>query len=106
MLRKAFLGVAAAVTLSGGVIAGAPASAQVVTLGLSAVGQADHGYQQVQYGYGPGWGPRPYYGRPYYGGPRPYYGYGRPYYGPRCYFRPVRYWDGWSWVVQQQRICR
>ncbi|WP_439497029.1 hypothetical protein [Bosea sp. (in: a-proteobacteria)] len=102
MLRKVLLGVAAAATLGTAAMTSAPASAQAVTFSFGSPGYG-YGYRPVQYG--PRWG----YGGGYYG--RPYYGYGggyygRPYYGPRCFFRPVRYWDGWGWVVQQRRICR
>lgn len=83
MLRKLLLGLSAAVTLGMTALAATPAAAQ---------------YYGHSYGYGPGWRGG-YYGRPY-------YGYGRPYWGPRCFYRPVRYWDGWGWVVRERRICR
>lgn len=98
MLRKVLLGVAAAATLGGTVIANAPASAQSITFSFGSPGYYGYGHRPVQYGYGGG-----YYGRPHYGG---YYGYNRPYWGPRCFFRPVRYWDGWGWAVRERRVCR
>lgn len=45
--------------------------------------------EKAQYYYRRRFGPRPYYGRRFYGGPRPYYRrpyYGRPFYGPRRLF--------------------
>ncbi|MGH6782280.1 MAG: hypothetical protein ACREB5_09260 [Sphingomonadaceae bacterium] len=100
MLRKMLLGVAAAATLGGAVAVSAPASAQSVTFSFGSPGYYGYGHRPVQYGWGGG-----YYGRPHYGS-RPDYGYGRPHYGPRCYVRPMRYWDGWGWAVEHRRICR
>lgn len=92
MLRKLLLGLSAAATLGAAAIASTPVAAQPF----------DDGYYD-----GPRWGggyDRPYYG---YGRPPGYgYGYGRPYDGPRCFYRPVRYWDGWGWVVRERRVCR
>lgn len=92
MLRKLVLGLSAAASLS------------VAALGIGAVTATPAEAQ---------WGGDGYYGRPHYGYGRPHYGYGRPhygygggYYGPRCFSRPVRYWDGWGWVVRERRICR
>ncbi len=25
--------------------------------------------------------------------------------GPRCVIRKVRYWDGWSWVIDRRQVC-
>jgi hypothetical protein len=25
--------------------------------------------------------------------------------GPRCAIRKVRYWDGWSWVIDRRQVC-
>lgn len=92
MLRKLVLGLSAAASLG------------VAALGIGAVTATPAEAQ---------WGGDGYYGRPHYGYGRPHYGYGRPhygygggYYGPRCFSRPVRYWDGWGWVVRERRICR
>jgi hypothetical protein len=78
MLRKLLLGVSAATALGAVAVSASPASAQVVSFSFGTPG---------------------YYGRPH-------YGYGRPHWGPRCFYRPVRYWDGWGWVVRERRICR
>ncbi|WP_332696307.1 hypothetical protein [Bosea sp. (in: a-proteobacteria)] len=95
MLRKLLLGVSAAAAL------GVAAIASTVPTPAVAQPYGDG------YGYsGPRWGGGYGYGRPYYGYGRPGYGYGRPDYGPRCFYRPVRYWDGWGWVVRERRICR
>ncbi|CAD5298438.1 conserved exported hypothetical protein [Bosea sp. 62] len=102
MLRKLVLGLSAAAALG------------VAGLGMGAVTATPAEAQALGGGYGPHvWGGGGYYGRPRYGygGPRygyggPRYGYGGGYYGPRCYVRPVRYWDGWGWVVRERRICR
>jgi hypothetical protein len=89
-----------------------PAVATAIVLGASSLTAVPATAQPYPYGYngsGPGYrfGPPPPPPPPRYGGyGRPYYGYGRPYYGPRCFYRPVRYWDGWGWVVRERRVCR
>jgi hypothetical protein len=98
MLRKLLLGVSAATALGAVAVSASPASAQVVSFSFGTPGYDRHGFAPAYYGYGPGWRGG-YYGRPH-------YGYGRPHWGPRCFYRPVRYWDGWGWVVRERRICR
>ncbi|MGW9329381.1 hypothetical protein [Bosea sp. NPDC055594] len=92
MLRKLLLGVSAAAALGVAALASTmptPAMAQPFSDGYYAGPRWGGGYDRPSYGYG-----------------RPGYGYGRPYYEPRCFYRPVRYWDGWGWVVRERRICR
>ena len=97
MLRKLLLGFSAAATLGVAAIASTPVAAQPFSDGYYDGPRwgGGYGYGRPSYGYGrpPGYG---------YGGP----GYGRPYYRPRCFYRPVRYWDGWGWVVRERRVCR
>jgi hypothetical protein len=99
MLRKLVLGLSAAASLGVaalgiGAVTATPAEAQWGGDGY--YGRPHYGYGRPHYGYG----------RPHYGYGRPHYGYGGGYYGPRCFSRPVRYWDGWGWVVRERRICR
>lgn len=103
MLRKLVLGLSAAATLGVaalgiGAVTATPAEAQALSGGYGYPGSGSRHPYAPRYS-NPGWGGG-YYARPRYGY------YGRPYYGPRCYYRPVRYWDGWGWVVRERRICR
>jgi hypothetical protein len=41
----------------------------------------------------------------YYGHPRYYYAPGPAYYGPDCYWRHVRYWNGYRWHWHRIRVC-
>ena len=45
--------------------------------------------------------PHYYYGPP----PRYYYAPGPYYYGPDCYWRHVRYWNGYRWHWHRVRVC-
>ncbi|MEI5666191.1 hypothetical protein WBO78_14680 [Bosea sp. CCNWLW174] len=117
MLRKLVLGLSAAAALGVaglgmGAVTATPAEAQALSGGYGYPGGGSRHPSAPRYS-NPGWGGGGYYGRPRYGYGGPRYGYGGPrygwgggYYGPRCYIRPVRYWDGWGWVVRERRICR
>lgn len=103
MLRKLVLGLSAAAALGVaalgiGAVTATPAEAQALSGGYGYPGSGSRHPYAPRYS-NPGWGGG-YYARPRYGY------YGRPSYGPRCYYRPVRYWDGWGWVVRERRICR
>ncbi|MEJ2375243.1 MAG: hypothetical protein P8Y53_07020 [Pseudolabrys sp.] len=41
---------------------------------------------------------------PYYYRPRTYY-YGEPAYYRHCWWRPVRYWNGYRWRYRRVRVC-
>lgn len=113
-MRYFLFGVAGALALGLGALGvSAPAQAQSVTI---TVGEP-YGHNPRPRPYYPG--PRPIY-QPYYG-PKPLYHpyrpayrrvvrrtYTRPVYvaGPRCTIRTTRYWDGYSWVIREQRVCR
>jgi len=110
MLRKLVLGLSAAAVLGVaglgmGAVTATPADAQALSGGYGYPGSGSRHPFAPRYS-NPGWGGGGYYGRPRYGYGGPRYGWGGGYYGPRCYSRPVRYWDGWGWVVRERRICR
>ena len=109
MLRKLVLGLSAAAALSVAglgmaTVTATPADAQALSGGYGYPGSGSRHPFAPRYS-NPGWGGG-YYGRPRYGWGGPRYGWGGGYYGPRCFYRPVRYWDGWGWVVRERRICR
>jgi hypothetical protein len=120
MSRQLVLGIAAAVALGAATLAAAPASAQSWSLSIGS-GHSDHyqgGYRhdrprnwgnhrfegnrfherRIQRdgwhsgGWNSGWGHRQALN----------HGYG---YGQRCAVRQVRYFDGWSWIVERRRVC-
>jgi hypothetical protein len=97
-MRKIVFGMASAAALGLAALVSQPAHAQgfSVTVGD---GWGPYGYRA--YRAYPAYRPYPVYGRPVYYRPGPRFGY-----GPRCAIRDTRYFDGFEWVRERQRICR
>ncbi len=130
--RQLFIGIAAAATLGAATLAATlPAHAQSWELSIGSGYQGDQFTRFVQWpggrqgihrdGSEHNWGARGHgerqWGEGYRGGgyrgerhggwrERQAYNPGYGFHGrPRCVIRKVRYWDGWSWVIDRRQVC-
>jgi opacity protein-like surface antigen len=112
MSRQLVLGMVAAFALGAATLAPTTATqAQSWSLSIGTGGYHD-GYGHQPRRHHDGWGRSHWSG--FGGGHRGWrsrhghgygYGDGYGYHQPRCHVRSVRYWDGWSWVVDRRRVC-